>query len=117
MSMEKDMKTLKEWKELTEAYFDATSAVLGRISDGNQKIQQQFLPPLQVLKFYSAKLDELLSRFSNASQPVKRGKIGINGEEGMYTVPDNVVDIKSAPRRTDRWSEYKGTPVHMIEID
>ena len=108
---EKDLKTLREWSELTDQYIAKSSEILGRISNANVEMQQSFLPPLRVLKFYGAKLSELLTR----NQP-QRASAG----ETMYTVPDNVVSINSGKKRAERWSKEADVTVggvRLIELE
>ncbi len=105
MSMMKDVAKLREWFDVTEKYIDTSSKLLGEVSD--QNMAQSVVPPLKVLKFYNGKLGDMLSR----NEPT-RASIG---DEGMYTVPDNVVSIQSGKKRAERWSTTG--EVRLIEID
>ena len=104
--MLKDVAKMREWSEVTEKYISDSSALLGEVSD--QNMAQAMLPPLRVLKFYNGKLGDMLSR----NEP-RRASIGEDG--GMYTVPDNVVNINSGKKRAERWND-KGT-VRLIELE
>jgi len=108
MSTDKDLKVLKEWSDITEQYIVKSSELLGQISNANAEMQQSFLPPLRVLKFYGLKLSDLLNR--NAP---KRASIG---DEGMYTVPDNVVQISSGKKRAERWSKQDDGSVGNVRL-
>lgn len=109
MSTDKDLKVLKEWSEHTEQYIAKSSELLGQISNANVDMQQSFLPPLRVLKFYGLKLQELLNR--NAP---RRASIGEEG--GMYTVPDNVVSINSGKKRAERWSKQDDGTIGNVRL-
>ena len=104
--MLKDIAKMREWSEVTEKYISDSSALLGEVSD--QNMAQAMLPPLRVLKFYNGKLGDMLSR----NEP-QRASIGEDG--GMYTVPDNVVNINAGKKRAERWND-KGT-VRLIELE
>lgn len=106
MAMLKDNAKLQEWCEITSKYLEASSALLGELSD--QNMAQAVLPPLRVLKFYKGQLSDMLSR----NEP-KKANIGDEG--GMYSVPDNVVSINSGKKRAERWN--KNGDVRLIELE
>lgn len=108
MSMLKDIAKLRKFQEDTERYLSEASDLLGEVAD--QALVQSLLPPLKVIKFYNVKLGDMLTR----NEP-KRASIGIDGEGGMYTVPDNVVSINSGKKRAERWNN-NGT-VRLLEIE
>ena len=108
MAMLNDIAKLSEWCEVTDKYISNCSALLGEVSD--QNMAQSILPPLKVLKFYNGKLGDMLSR----NEP-RRASIGEDG--GMYTVPDNVVNINAGKKRAERWNFNGASPVRLIELE
>jgi len=104
-NMSKEVIKLKEWCENTNKYLSTCSDLLGEISE---PMANSILPPLKVLKFYKNQMEGLLSK----DEP-KRANIG-DGDQ-MYTIPDNVVSIKTAPKRPERWSS--SGQVRLLELD